>query len=237
MAPKKKQSNFSIALDQLINGTPAPSEEKTETPVAKPEPVAPVVKPEPVAPVVKPEPVAPVVKPEPVAPKAEPEAQKKSVPTVDPASSQVTVIQNDTIITGSIVSKNPLRVFGIIEGDISTTNELYLSGDVTGRVIAKGVNMTDGVVEGDVNCTGDMVMDSSSLVLGDVSANQMVIDGRVKGNIVVENHLKLNAHSVVAGDITANTIQMDNGASVAGKLTITSEAKKIDDDMFARRKR
>lgn len=232
MAPKKKQSNFSIALDQLINGTEnAPVEEAA--PVVQPEP--PVVKPEPVVvrptPVVKPE---PVVKPAP-APAVE-KKEEKALP-VDSSAAQVTLIQADTIITGSIMSKNALRLLGTVEGDVSTTSELNLSGDITGKVVAKSINMLDGVIEGDVKCGGNLNMDSDSLVLGDITANSMVLDGRVKGNLTVNEHLKLNAHSIIAGDITANTIQMDNGASVAGKVTIVSETKKVDDTMFARRKK
>jgi cytoskeletal protein CcmA (bactofilin family) len=235
---KKRQSNFSIALDELINGkdTTAAAAPAKEQPASKPaEPAQkPVTQPTP-APVVTPKPApapTPVVAP---APKPVVKAEPKNN-SEEAIAAMETMINEGTIITGSIVSKNALRILGTVEGDVSTTSSMELSGDVTGKVVAKQLTLKEGTIEGDVNCGECMNMDSGSLILGNVTAKELTLDGKVRGNIDVKDALTVQANSVVMGDIAAATIQMEQGSTVCGKVSITASEKKVDESIFARRK-
>lgn len=173
---RKRQSNFSIALDELINGKDTSAEApKVETAAPKAEPVA-APKPEP-TPAPKPEPKhapksAPKPEPKP-APAPAPVVKEKPKKTLEEEMAAMeTLINAGTIINGSIVSKNALRILGTVEGN--------------------------------VNCVEHMTMDSDSMILG---------------------------------DIAAATIQMEQGSTVCGKISITANDKKIDENLFTRKKK
>lgn len=238
---RKRQSNFSIALDELINGKDTSAEApKVETAAPKAEPVA-APKPEP-TPAPKPEP-----KPAPKsAPKPEPKPAPAPAPVVkekpkktleEEMAAMETLINAGTIINGSIVSKNALRILGTVEGDVSTTSAMDVSGDITGKVVAKELNLTSGTVEGNVNCVEHMTMDSDSMILGDIAAKELVLDGKVKGNVNVGGAVIVKSNSVILGDIAAATIQMEQGSTVCGKISITANDKKIDENLFTRKKK
>ncbi|MCD8362907.1 MAG: polymer-forming cytoskeletal protein [Lachnospiraceae bacterium] len=53
----------------------------------------------------------------------------------------------------------------------------------------------------------------------------------VGGSVIIKSN------SVILGDISAATIQMEQGSTVCGKISITSNEKKIDDNLFVRKKK
>ncbi|MCD8146602.1 MAG: polymer-forming cytoskeletal protein, partial [Clostridiales bacterium] len=158
-------------------------------------------------------------------------------PTEEEIAAMETLINADTIINGSIVSKNALRIQGTVEGDVSTTSAMDVSGDITGKVVAKELNLNGGTVEGNVNCVEQMTMDSSSMILGDISAKELVLDGKVKGNVNVGGSITIKANSIILGDISASMLQMEQGSTVCGKISITSNEKKLDESLFVRKKK
>lgn len=262
---KQKKSNFQQALDELLNGRPSESSsnmnEEKNTPVneAVSAPAAAPVDPEPVAatPIAPVEPEPPAAAPVSHVRVVEPAAPvHNSVPvkTADPETSAAllrrttlqernadnleTVIQTDTIINGSIISKHRLNILGDVSGEVSTASDLKISGDVVGSVTVMGsLDMMGGVIEGPLSCKGDVHMNSSSLVLGDIVGKNVVVSGRVKGSITAEENLQILSDAVVLGDLEAETVQLQQGSTVNGKIIIRTKEKSFDDEtLFARHK-
>lgn len=75
------------------------------------------------------------------------------------------------------------------------------------------------------------------MILGDIAAKELVLDGKVKGNVNVGGAVIVKSNSVILGDIAAATIQMEQGSTVCGKISITANDKKIDENLFTRKKK
>ncbi len=86
-----------------------------------------------------------------------------------------------------------------IEGSIRTTETIRIDGKIKG-----GLN-ADSVIIGE-----------HGQILGDVSANKVVVGGKVKGNISAAVVLELMPKAVLMGDIRTAKLIIADGASFEG---------------------
>lgn len=114
---------------------------------------------------------------------------------------------------------------------VSTTNGVVSSQEGATCIIAKGTiiegkistseNMRiDGTVKGEVYCDKRLVMDVGGLIEGNVHAGESTIKGRVVGTVSVVNTLHLLESSFIKGDIKAKKLHVEEGAKYDGKCLI-----------------
>ena len=102
----------------------------------------------------------------------------------------------------------------LIEGKITSTENLTIDGRVNGTIELGDRNLTIG---------------AGAAVEADLVAQTIVISGAVKGNVLASVKVDLHATASVTGDITAPVLAMADGAVVTGAVDAagrkTSSAK------------
>lgn len=144
-----------------------------------------------------------------------------------------TVITKGTTINGSIISDCSLDVMGTINGDIECLGKLSISGKVVGNSMASEVFVNTDRLEGSISSEGCVKIAQKTVVIGDVTASSGVIAGAVKGTIDISGPVVIDSTAVIQGDINAKSIQMNNGAVLDGRVSL-SYATGIDiNNIFA----
>ena len=94
-----------------------------------------------------------------------------------------TVIGEDTIVEGKVVSKGTLQVDGTVKGEIIAENEVIIgqTGQIFASIKAKNVNIS-GKVHGNIVGTEKLTLQPSSEIKGDVqtAAGALVIESGAK---------------------------------------------------------
>lgn len=168
----------------------------------------------------------PEVKPE---PKASPFAPSLSfsIPDVDSeqpkAEGEITVISESAIITGELTVSGNVRMMGKIKGNLTATGNLEIDGKVIGNLSGNDVELKHCELKGDVNATGFTFMDKDSIMIGNLSAQEVTLDGKVKGDISASHKVYVRSNAVVVGNIKAAIIAIDEGAALQGQVIIASK--------------
>lgn len=140
----------------------------------------------------------------------------------------VTVITENTTITGSISSDGSLEVKGTITGDIECAGKVYINGKVSGGVVASEIYVNTPKLNGGLISEGTVRIGVGTVVLGDVTGTSAYIAGAVKGNIDIEGPLVIESTAVLKGDIKAQTITVKSGAIVDGYCSLYQTAVDMD---------
>ena len=91
--------------------------------------------------------------------------------------------------------------------------------EITGDVNTTGDLRIDGQVQGNVSCTAKLVIGEGGKILGNIDCNSGEISGTVSGQIVAKEILQLNRSSSIQGDIEAMRFIVEDGASIKGRCT------------------
>lgn len=91
---------------------------------------------------------------------------------------------------------------------------------VTGDVTGEGELRIEGRVEGSVTTNGRVVVDASGQVEGGIEAEEVVASGKVSGNIKASGAVRLKKGCRVEADIEASKIELEEGGTVNGRLTM-----------------
>ena len=208
-----------------------------ETPEPEPEP-APAPAPKPVQ-----QKIAPV---QPAAPPAGPRAPKPQPVPPSPASGKDTEIGAGVEIGGYVRASGAVRVFGTVSGEVSADSVAVLSsGQVLGGIVAKGQADVQGYTTGGVSAAtvrvsscrvmgpirgGQVHVLDGGVVIGDVSADELVVSGAIKGLVDVKNRVTLRPTAIVKGDISSGKIVIEDGAAIEG--TVTQAYAKVSPSAF-----
>lgn len=168
----------------------------------------------------------PEIKPE---PKASPFAPSLSfsIPDVDSeqpkTEGEITVISESAIITGELTVSGNVRMMGKIKGNLTATGNLEIDGKVIGNLSGNDVELKHCELKGDVNASGFTFMDKDSIMIGNLSAQEVTLDGKVKGDISASHKVYVRSNAVVVGNIKAAIIAIDEGAALQGQVIIASK--------------
>lgn len=163
-----------------------------------------------------------------------------------------TVINQDTVVEGNLISKSDVVIYGSVKGNVKSQNGCVIlhANAKTGSIFAAtGVNI-GGTVSGDVNsknatleasgrllkgkllCTDSIIISESAIVVGDIKAGKYVeISGAVKGNIESEDKVLLRSTAIIQGNISSASIVIEDGAAIDGTCT-QAYAKVKPSDFF-----
>ena len=91
----------------------------------------------------------------------------------------------------------------VITGDVVSTGDLIIDGQVTGTIELGDHSLTIG---------------PTAVVIAELMAKTVSISGKVKGNVVGAAKVELKATGSIEGDVTAPSFVMDDGGSLSGKV-------------------
>lgn len=140
----------------------------------------------------------------------------------------VTVITENTTITGSISSDGSLEVRGTITGDIDCQGKVYINGIVSGGVSAAEIYVNTPKLHGGLLSEGTVKIGVGTVVLGDVSGSSAYIAGAVCGNIDIDGPLTIESTAILKGDIKAKSININPGAVIEGYYSLYNSGINLD---------
>jgi cytoskeletal protein CcmA (bactofilin family) len=96
--------------------------------------------------------------------------------------------------------------------------DTIIGDDITfkGRIRFKKPLMIRGTVSGTVETDSDLVLDKSSAVTSDITADRVLVRGTVQGNINSERIVVVTSTGDVKGNIRSRQIVLEPGNSFTG---------------------
>ncbi len=128
-------------------------------------------------------------------------------------------------------SAAPTRPQPTPAGAATATTVISRGNRIEGTISGSGDVRVEGELEGAVDGTGSLRIEAEGTVTGTLAARTVVVAGTVRGDVTAGDAIQLEASAVVEGNITAPRIQIAEGASFDGKISmkqrpVTSSAKK-----------
>jgi cytoskeletal protein CcmA (bactofilin family) len=93
-----------------------------------------------------------------------------------------------------------------IEGNMTFTDGLRVDGGVSGNIRANA------------DKSSILVISESATVIGEVTADHIIINGTVKGPVHARHMLELQPKARIEGDIEYAALEMHQGALITGQL-------------------
>ncbi len=93
------------------------------------------------------------------------------------SSTELNFLGGGTIVEGTIKTDNSVRVDGKLKGKLICKNTLTvgLNGEIEGEVQAKNA-IVGGKIKGKVSIAEKLVLESKSVLIGELKANKLIID-------------------------------------------------------------
>jgi cytoskeletal protein CcmA (bactofilin family) len=112
---------------------------------------------------------------------------------------------------------------------LSNASSMIAQGVVLeGNLDTAGNLRIEGSVKGNVRCKAKIAIGESSVIEGNLFAQNAEIAGKIIGHLEVSELLTLRATAIVEGDILANKIIMENGAVFNGQCKMGVEITRIE---------
>ncbi len=134
----------------------------------------------------------------------------------------VTYIAPGTVVVGDINTTSDLQVLGEVKGNLKVATKLELHGKVIGDVEADEAAITGSLIRGNLTVQNLVTIDADTTIVGDVSARNAEINGKVKGNLTVDERGHFKTNATLVGNLISGTVIIDEGAMLKGDIAITN---------------
>jgi len=97
--------------------------------------------------------------------------------TTDKTQPAINMISQGTIIDGSLISKNDVRISGRVDGEVKAEGKVILAneGYVKGNVEAGEADVA-GTVEGELNISKRLILRQSARIKGDIQTKVLLVE-------------------------------------------------------------
>lgn len=133
------------------------------------------------------------------------------------------IIAAGTTFEGNISTHGDLDITGEFKGNVYADGKVTLMSRMTGNIKAGSVVVTGCELNGDLAVAGTVEMDQSAVVLGNISAKNIICAGKVTGDLDIKDTLTLSDCAVVNGNIKMGTMSVAKGAKISGKIDMQEE--------------
>lgn len=146
-------------------------------------------------------------------------ARKPAVPAEKPAAS---FLAPGTVLEGTLRSAGDIEIAGSFKGDISTEGTVVLRSDIHGNVSACSLDLKGCRLEGDVVIKGLVYISQDSVIIGNVTADELKCSGQITGDLKIKENTLLESTAKITGNVTTATIAVEKGAVINGGIEIKS---------------
>lgn len=167
-------------------------------------------------------PAAEEVKPEEAevkAPEVKVEVKTAEVKT-EVVSDEMGIIAAGTKVIGDIATKGHLTIAGKVEGDIEAKGDIFTTGQIEGKIRCRKLKADAGSLYTEMNADESVIIGKNSKLVGSIHCKDITVEGSVEGDIVASGRVILTSCSVVKGNITASNFGVEQGAKLAGTVSI-----------------
>ena len=109
----------------------------------------------------------------------------------------------------------------------NSTNQIGKGTSLIGDLEAYGNIRIEGKIKGNIKTKSKVALGKSSIIDGNILAQNAEIEGEVKGRVEVTEILVLKPTAVVHGDIITNKLIVESGATFNGACQMGMAAKEI----------
>ena len=94
-----------------------------------------------------------------------------------PASGELSLIGTGTVVQGKVMTEGSIRIDGTMVGDVAAKANAAIgsSGILEGNLSAKNISLA-GKVKGTVTASEKLILESRSVLRGDIRASKLVVD-------------------------------------------------------------
>ena len=129
---------------------------------------------------------------------------------------ETSVITTGMVVTGDINTEGSVDVAGTVNGNIDAYGKLNITGHINGNSKAAEIYAENAKINGQIISDGAVKIESSTVIIGNITATSAAIAGAVKGDIDVKGPVILDASAIVMGNIKSKSVQINNGAVIEG---------------------
>ena len=116
-----------------------------------------------------------------------------------------------------------------MENSNGSNNIIGEGSTLTGNLNSSGNIRLEGKVKGDITSSSKVACGETSIVDGNVTADNAEIAGKVTGKVTVNDLLILKSSAKIQGDISTNNLVIESGASFNGACAMGTE-ESVDDE-------
>lgn len=91
---------------------------------------------------------------------------------------------------------------------------------VTGTLRGEGIIQVEGTVEGEIDLQGAVIVASTGMVKGPVTADVIRMAGRIEGVVAAKERLLLQKTGSIEGDISTPLLEVEEGGRLNGRRTM-----------------
>jgi cytoskeletal protein CcmA (bactofilin family) len=110
-----------------------------------------------------------------------------------------------------------------VENEPNSHNTITTGTEITGDISSSGDIRLDGNLNGNIISKGKLVVGESGKVIGTINCKNADIFGIIEGKINVSELLSLKSSSKVSGDIITNRLAIEPGCNFTGNCIMTED--------------
>lgn len=142
----------------------------------------------------------------------------------------ITVISKSAVIDGDITTDSAVALNGRLNGNVTSKEDIGVSGLVVGQINGKNVNFQHAGIRGDVNADESVSVENGTIVVGNINAKTVNIDGKVKGEVQAVNSIDFRSQALMVGKVYTGSVRMDEKSRVNAAITLVNQANDFVDD-------
>ncbi|MCL1895031.1 MAG: polymer-forming cytoskeletal protein [Clostridiales bacterium] len=130
----------------------------------------------------------------------------------------VSLISKEATVLGDIITEGHIDIVGKVRGNIDAEGNVAVRGLVSGDLTGEKIGLYKCRVKGNLKAGTGVVIDSDSVIVGDVDTENVVLGGKLKGDIKAVNMAVLRSDAYFIGDVETESIAVESGAVVNGNI-------------------
>ena len=130
----------------------------------------------------------------------------------------VSLISREATVLGDIITEGHIDIIGKVRGNVEAEGNVAVRGLVSGDVSGEKIGLYKCRVKGNLNAGTGVVIDSDSVIIGNVDTDNIVLGGKLKGDIKAVKMAVLRSDAYFIGDVETESIAVESGAVVNGSI-------------------
>lgn len=130
----------------------------------------------------------------------------------------VSLISKEATVLGDIITEGHIDIVGKVRGNVEAEGNVAVRGLVSGDLSGEKIGLYKCRVKGNLSAGTGVVIDSDSVIIGDVDTDNIVLGGKLKGDIKADKMAVLRSDAYFIGDVETESIAVESGAVVNGNI-------------------
>jgi cytoskeletal protein CcmA (bactofilin family) len=146
-----------------------------------------------------------------------------------------TVISRSMVIVGEITSSGDIDLYGDVKGSVKTDGDIKATGKIVGDMAGGSFTLNGCTIQGNITAKGSVTIGLNTVIVGDIIADSIKLNGKVKGNLTIAKMSEFLENALLVGDVHSQTISMSQGAKLHGNVSValdSSQSEKEFDSIF-----